>query len=209
MVIRIGLTGGIAAGKSTVASRLRELGATIIDYDVLARQIVEPGGEALPRIVEAFGPSAVDAAGRLNRAWLAQRVFSGPDRQALERLDTIEHPLIYAKAQQADAETASQDDTVVIVHDIPLLADVIDDVPFTFDHVVTVEAPQQVRIERMIRTRGMSGTQAKARIDSQSPQAARLAIADIVVDSDTDRASMLARVDRLYAQWSAQARHDA
>lgn len=209
MVIRIGLTGGIAAGKSTVASRLRGLGATIIDYDVLARQIVEPGGEALPRIVEAFGPSAVDAAGRLNRAWLAQRVFSGPDRQALERLDTIEHPLIYAKAQQADAEAASQDDTAVIVHDIPLLADVIDDVPFTFDHVVTVEAPQQVRIERMIRTRGMSGTQAKARIDSQSPQAARLAIADIVVDSDTDRASMLARVDRLYAQWSAQARHDA
>lgn len=209
MVIRIGLTGGIAAGKSTVASRLRELGATIIDYDVLARQIVEPGGEALPRIVEAFGPSAVDAAGRLNRAWLAQRVFSGPDRQALERLDTIEHPLIYAKAQQADAEAASQDDTAVIVHDIPLLADVIDDVPFTFDHVVTVEAPQQVRIERMIRTRGMSGTQAKARIDSQSPQAARLAIADIVVDSDTDRASMLAHVDRLYAQWSAQARHDA
>ena len=209
MVIRIGLTGGIAAGKSTVASRLRELGATIIDYDVLARQIVEPGGEALPRIVEAFGPSTVDAAGRLNRTWLAQRVFSGPDRQALERLDTIEHPLIYAKAQQADAEAASQDDTAVIVHDIPLLADVIDDVPFTFDHVVTVEAPQQVRIERMIRTRGMSGTQAKARIDSQSPQAARLAIADIVVDSDTDRASMLARVDRLYAQWSAQARHDA
>ncbi|KFJ07353.1 dephospho-CoA kinase [Bifidobacterium thermophilum] len=208
MVIRIGLTGGIAAGKSTVASRLRELGATIIDYDVLARQIVEPGGEALPRIVEAFGPSAVDAAGRLNRAWLAQRVFSGPDRQALERLDTIEHPLIYAKAQQADAEAASRDDTAVIVHDIPLLADVIDDVPFTFDHVVTVEAPQQVRIERMIRTRGMSGTQAKARIDSQSPQAARLAIADIVVDSDTDRASMLAHVDRLYAQWSAQARHD-
>ena len=97
----------------------------------------------------------------------------------------------------------------MIVHDIPLLADVIDDVPFTFDHVVTVEAPQQVRIERMIRTRGMSGTQAKARIDSQSPQAARLAIADIVVDSDADRASMLARVDRLYAQWSAQARHDA
>ena len=209
MVIRIGLTGGIAAGKSTVASRLRELGATIIDYDVLARQIVEPGGEALPRIVEAFGPSAVDAAGRLNRAWLAQRVFSGPDRQALERLDTIEHPLIYAKAQRADAEAASQDDTAVIVHDFPLLADVIDDVPFTFDHVVTVEAPQQVRIERMIRTRGMSGTQAKARIDSQSPQAARLAIADIVVDSDTDRASMLACVDRLYAQWSAQARHDA
>lgn len=209
MVIRIGLTGGIAAGKSTVASRLRELGATIIDYDVLARQIVEPGGEALPRIVEAFGPSTVDAAGRLNRTWLAQRVFSGPDRQALERLDAIEHPLIYAKAQQADAEAASQDDTAVIVHDIPLLADVIDDVPFTFDHVVTVEAPQQVRIERMIRTRGMSGTQAKARIDSQSPQTARLAIADIVVDSDTDRASMLARVDRLYAQWSAQARHDA
>ena len=109
MVIRIGLTGGIAAGKSTVASRLRELGATIIDYDVLARQIVEPGGEALPRIVEAFGPSTVDAAGRLNRTWLAQRVFSGPDRQALERLDAIEHPLIYAKAQQADAEAASQD----------------------------------------------------------------------------------------------------
>ncbi|MEJ5922257.1 dephospho-CoA kinase [Bifidobacterium thermophilum] len=205
MVIRIGLTGGIAAGKSTVSSRLRELGATVIDYDALARQIVEPGGAALPRIVKEFGPQAVGADGRLDRSWLAGQVFgpqAGP--QARQRLDAIEHPLIFQQAKRLDALAASETGDAIIVHDIPLLAEVIEDLPFTFAHIVTVEAPEHVRIERMMRTRGMDRGQAQARIDSQSPRSARLAIADTVVDSDADLPVMLARVDRLYTQWARE-----
>lgn len=207
MVIRIGLTGGIAAGKSTVSRRLGELGATIVDYDILARKIVEPGGAALPRIVEVFGDRAVGDDGTLDRAWLADQVFGAhADPRARQRLDAIEHPLIYQLAQQLDAEASCKDSNAVIVHDIPLLAEVIQDLPFRFDHIVAVEAPQDVRIGRMVRTRGMSQAQAQARIASQSPQSARMAIADVVVDATVDLPAMLARVDALYAAWLGEAK---
>lgn len=206
MVIRIGLTGGIAAGKSTVSCRLGELGATIIDYDALARQVVEPGGVALQRIVDVFGPEAVGADGRLNRIWLANRVFGEhTDPHARQRLDAIEHPLIYELAQRIDMQTARQSSSAVIVHDIPLLAEVLHDLPFSFDHIVTVEAPESIRIERMIRTRGMDRAQAQARIASQSKRSARIAMADTVVDSNVDVKSMLERVDSLYATWRDEA----
>lgn len=206
MVIRIGLTGGIAAGKSTVSRRLGELGATIIDYDALARQVVEPGGVALQRIVDVFGPEAVGADGRLNRIWLANRVFGEhTDPHARQRLDAIEHPLIYELAQRIDMQTARQSSSAVIVHDIPLLAEVLHDLPFSFDHIVTVEAPESIRIERMIRTRGMDRAQAQARIASQSKRSARIAMADTVVDSNVDVKSMLERVDSLYATWRDEA----
>ena len=206
MVIRIGLTGGIAAGKSTVSRRLGELGATIIDYDALARQVVEPGGVALQRIVDVFGPEAVGADGKLDRTWLAERVFGEhADPHARQRLDAIEHPLIYEWAKRIDMQTARQNSSAVIVHDIPLLAEVLHDLPFSFDHIVTVEAPESIRIERMIRTRGMDRAQAQARIASQSKRSARIAMADTVVDSNVDVKTMLARVDSLYATWRDEA----
>ena len=153
MSIRIGLTGGIAAGKSTVAARMRELGALVIDYDGLAHEIVAPGGVALPRIAAVFGPDALLADGSLNRAWLAERVF-GRDAApgARERLDDIEHPLIYAEAARLERRNPG---AKVIVHDVPLLTEVIRSIPFQFDHIVTVEAPEQMRIRRMVATRGM------------------------------------------------------
>ena len=197
--MRIGLTGGIAAGKSTVAARLAHLGAYVIDYDAIARMVVAPGGEALPSIVAEFGSDALNPDGMLNRAWLAEHVFGRQaEPGARERLDVIEHPLIYrevARLENAHPEAR------VVVHDIPLLAEVIDEIPFAFDHIVTVEAPESERIERMVNTRDMSRQQALDRIRHQSTQAQRQAIADTIIDSAQPMANMLQTVDRLYEQW--------
>lgn len=200
--MRIGLTGGIAAGKSTVAARLRELGALHIDYDALARQIVEPGGVALPQIVAEFGSDALNADGTMNRQWIADHIFGKDARTgARERLDAIEHPLIYAEAERLERK---HPETIVIVHDIPLLAEVIDTIPFTFDHIVTVEAPVCIRLDRMIEERGMSLEQAEARIRHQSSEEERRAIADIVIDSTHPIPEMLAQVDEIYVGWLTQ-----
>lgn len=201
-MMRIGLTGGIAAGKSTVAARLRELGALPIDYDALGRQIVEPGGVALPQIVAEFGSDALNADGTMNRQWIADHIFGKDARTgARERLDAIEHPLIYAEAACLECK---HPETIVIVHDIPLLAEVIDTIPFTFDHIVTVEAPVCIRLDRMIEERGMSLEQAEARIRHQSSEEERRAIADIVIDSTRPIPEMLAQVDEIYVGWLTQ-----
>ena len=173
-MMRIGLTGGIAAGKSTVAARLKQLGALHIDYDALAHQIVEPGGVALPQIVAEFGPDALLADGTMNRPWIADHVFGANAAPgARERLDAIEHPLIYAEAARLEHE---HPEAAIIIHDIPLLAEVIDDIPFAFDHIVTVEAPVCMRLDRMVEERGMSLEQAEARIRHQSSEEERRAI---------------------------------
>ncbi|WP_308201367.1 dephospho-CoA kinase [Bifidobacterium sp. ESL0763] len=214
--MRIGLTGGIAAGKSTVAAHLRELGAHLIDYDRLARQVVEPGGEGMRRIAGEFGAKAVNSDGSLNREWMADHVFSpqaAPD--ARKRLDDIEHPLIYRRAQELEREIDREYgmSTVehgnagrlslspVIVHDVPLLAEVIDTIPFAFDHILSVEAPEEVRIERMERTRGMSRAQAEGRIRHQPGRERRETIADTVIDSTQPVEQMFERLDMLFAQW--------
>ena len=204
-MLRIGLTGGIAAGKSTVSARLRELGAALIDYDVLARQVVEPGGVGLRRIVDCFGADALTEQGELDRAWMARHVFSGHDAErARKRLDDIEHPLIYDAAGKIEGAIAADDPRSVVVHDIPLLAEVIDGIPFRFDHVVTVEAPEQLRVDRMVSTRGMTRKDALARIRHQSSVEQRRAIADAVIDSARPMECMLESVDMLYEQWLAE-----
>ncbi|WP_348519422.1 dephospho-CoA kinase [Bifidobacterium sp. ESL0704] len=242
--MRIGLTGGIAAGKSTVAAHLQELGAYLIDYDQLARQVVEPGSEGIRRIAEEFGQQAIRSDGSLNRQWVAEHVFSpqaAPD--AKQRLDDIEHPLIYRRAQELEQGIAGKSETntdvhgndgigecedfrnsrnpdsagnvdeshtvsgkkpfpnPVIVHDVPLLAEVIDTIPFTFDHILTVEAPEETRIRRMMATRAMSREQAVGRIRHQSSRAQREAIADVVIDSTQTIEQMFERLDMLFAQW--------
>lgn len=200
--MRIGLTGGIAAGKSTVSARLRELGALVVDYDELAHRVVAPGGAALPAIVAEFGPDALKEDGTLDRAWMAAHVFgAAAEPGARERLGAIEHPLIYAEA--AEIERAAQPGQM-IVHDVPLLAEVLakGEIPFAFDHIVTVEAPEAVRIARMTADRGMSEDQARARIFSQSTQAEREAIADTVLTSDRPKSETRAAIDALYRQWA-------
>lgn len=207
VVIRIGLTGGIAAGKSTVSTKLRELGAVLVDYDLLARHVVEPGSIGLQRIAECFGPDALTDRGELNRAWMAEHVFSGADAERKRKmLDGIEHPLIYALAVQLEHEAVEADCQAVVVHDIPLLAEVIDSIPFEFDHIVTVEAPEQVRVSRMMTTRGMSESQAWNRVNHQSSVEQRLAIADEVIDSTQPLEQMFEHIDMLMKQWRTEAR---
>lgn len=197
-MIRVGLTGGIAAGKSTVAAHLRELGAIIVDYDQLARDVVCPGSVGLQRIEEAFGPHAVNEDGTLNRVWMAEHVFSASAPQgARERLDAIEHPLIYELAAQQEQQ-ANADGSDVIVHDVPLLAEVVNTIPFRFDHIITVEAPETLRIQRMMETRNMTKEQALARINHQSTQQERESIADIIIDATQPKNIMLQRVEDIY-----------
>lgn len=219
-IVRIGLTGGIAAGKSTVSRRLGELGAYIIDYDVLARRVVEPGSPVLEEIAAQFGPQAIGADGTLDRGWMAQCVFGDAgargaaektnagtesrENAALtprEKLMAIEYPAIFSLAQEAERGISGG----VVVHDIPLLVEVVDALPFSFDHIVTVEAPETMRIERMVATRGMSARQAAARIRSQPTETQRRAVADIVIDATEPLPRMLEEADRLYAQFKREA----
>lgn len=207
VMIRIGLTGGIAAGKSTVAMHLRALGAVLIDYDMLARKVVEPGSVGLQRIVDHFGPDALNMRGEFNRRWMAEHVFSGPNAEAERRaLDDIEHPLIYELASEAERHAIGINHDAVIVHDIPLLAEVMNVLPFHFDHTITVEAPEDIRVERMMRTRGMSKRQAMDRISHQSSRMRREAIADVVIDSSQPMEHMFECVDTLMRQWRLEAR---
>ena len=156
---------------------------------------------ALPQIVAEFGPDALLADGTMNRPWIADHVFGANAAPgARERLDAIEHPLIYAEAARLEHE---HPEAAIIIHDIPLLAEVIDDIPFAFDHIVTVEAPVCMRLDRMVEERGMSLEQAEARIRQQSSEEERRARADIVIDSTHPLPEMLAQVGEIYAGWCA------
>ncbi|MBB2954956.1 dephospho-CoA kinase [Bifidobacterium commune] len=209
--MRVGLTGGIAAGKSTVAEHLKEMGAYLIDYDQLAREVVEPHGEGMQAIVREFGPDAMMSDGSLNRQWMAEHVFSfEADPNSRKRLDDIEHPLIFRCATQMEHEIGQAPNRGpcgtfplggVIVHDVPLLAEVMEVIPFRFDHILTIEAPERVRIARMMSTRGMSREQAEDRIRHQPSSQQREAIADVVIDSTQPIEQMFECLDMLFARW--------
>ena len=215
-MMRIAVTGGIAAGKSTVVNHLRNLGAFIIDYDVLARKVVEPGSAVLQQIVDIFGESAVKNDGSLNRAFIAGHIFGDDDvhKQALSEIESIIHPAIYDLAKTLESEYVNKISeencnilgsmSSVIVHDIPLLAQVIDSIPFSFDHIITVEAPKDVRIARMINERKMSQNQAQQRINNQVEEIERKKIADFVVDSTKPMEVMLKNVDSKIKTWMGE-----
>lgn len=196
-MLNVGLTGGIAAGKSAVAVRLVELGAVLIDADVIAREVVEPGTEGLAAIVGAFGPDVLDAGGRLDRPRLGRIVFA--DSPARERLNAIVHPLVRAEAARirdraAAAETAGR--PVVLVQDIPLLVETGQ--AGSFDVVVTVQAPHAERIRRMVQDRGMDAEDAAARIAAQATDEERAAVSDVVLENAGTTAELLAAVDSLW-----------
>ena len=194
----IALTGGIASGKSLVSARLRELGAVIVDADVLAREVVEPGTPGLAAIVEAFGPGILDSEGRLNRPALGAIVFAEPE--ALQRLNAITHPAVWARARALFAEAAAADPDAIVVYDVPLLVEGADGRPMSFDLVVVVEAPEEVRVRRMMENRGMSREEALARIRSQATDAARRAAADLVIDNSGSREHTYGQVDALWSR---------
>ena len=185
--MRVGLTGGVASGKSTVAALLRELGAVVVDSDTLAREVVEPGTPGLAAVVEAFGPGVLTADGRLDRPALGAVVFG--DQPARRRLEGILHPLIRARA--AELEAAAPAGTVV-VHDIPLLVETGQ--ADRFDAVVVVDVPVETQVARMVRDRGMSREDALARVKAQASREERLAVATHVVENTGTREDLRDRV---------------
>ncbi|MDF1565074.1 MAG: dephospho-CoA kinase [Deltaproteobacteria bacterium] len=193
--VRIGLTGGIGSGKSTVARLLAERGAAHIDADQLAREVVEPGQPALAEIVEAFGPVVVDAGGRLRRDVLGARVFADP--QARARLEAITHPRIreLAAARMREAEAAGHRH---IVYEAALLVEV--GLAATFDHLVVVSADEATQIERVMARDGCSEAEARARIAAQLPLAQKVAVADTVVDNTGTPEETARQVDALLAR---------
>ncbi|BCW78536.1 dephospho-CoA kinase [Arthrobacter sp. NicSoilC5] len=190
-MLKIGLTGGIASGKSVVAARLQERGAVLVDADALAREVVEPGTEGLERIVGEFGEGMLDDGGRLDRARLGAAVFGNPER--LAALNAIVHPLVRARAA---AITAAAPADAVVVQDIPLLVETGQGSAFHL--VVVVDAPDDVRLQRMLGHRGMTAEAARARMDAQASRQDRLAAADAVLDNSGTVQHLLGQVDRLW-----------
>jgi dephospho-CoA kinase len=177
----IGLTGGIAAGKSTVSGRWAEHGAVVVDADRLARDAVAPGSPGLEQVAERFGPSVIAADGSLDRAALGAVVFADP--AARKDLEAITHPEVWRLAQAAFDAAEQADPDAVVVYDVPLLAEARGTRPLRFDAVVVVDAPAAMRIERLMEHRGMSHEEAERRVGAQASDADRLALADHVVDA--------------------------
>ena len=174
----IALTGGIASGKSTIAARLAEHGAVIVDADRLAREVVEPGEPALAAVREAFGPEVLTEDGRLDRAALAAVVFR--DEDARRRLNAIVHPAVVARSQQLFQEALDRDPAAVVVYDVPLIdARGVGE----FERIVVADAPAEVRRRRLVELRGMSERDAAARLASQLDDASRRALATDLIDT--------------------------
>ena len=179
----IGLTGGIAAGKSTVARVWERLGAIHVDADELAREVVETGSTGLAQVVEAFGESVLRNDGSLDRTALASIVFGNPRQRS--RLEAILHPLIQQRCRERLKELEHQlGPTEIVVYSIPLLVETDSELPF--DAVVTVEAPEQKQIARLVQNRGMTPEQAMARVHSQATPAERAQRADYILNSNQE-----------------------
>jgi dephospho-CoA kinase len=196
-VLIVGLTGGIGAGKSTVARLLQDRGATVIDVDAIGRAVIEPGGRAYDAVVEAFGPSIVDADGRIDRTALARIVFS--DAAQLERLTGISHPAINAELVGL-LDALPRDATVVL--DMAILAEGNlgrPDPEHSYEFVVTVEAPSEERIARAV-ARGMTEDDARRRMQSQASEDERRALADVVIVNDGSQRELEAKVGDLWTR---------
>jgi dephospho-CoA kinase len=191
-VLRIGLTGGIGSGKSTVSALLVQRGAVLVDADLIAREVVQPGTPGLAAVVEAFGPGVLAADGSLDRPALAAIVFADPD--ARRRLDGIVHPLVRARA--AELIAAAPPDAVV-VQDVPLLVETGQSA--SYDLVLVVEADQETRVARLVE-RGLTEADARARIAAQATDEQRRAVADVVLDNSGSREQLAAQVDRFWAE---------
>jgi len=187
--VLIALTGGIGSGKSTVARRWVELGATEVDADLLAREVVEPGSVGLAQVAEEFGPSVLTAAGALDRAELAKIAFANDGNRI--KLEGILHPLIQELALQKVANLEG-----VIVYTIPLFVE--SKSKLQFDKVVAISCDEDVRVRRLVESRGMSEVEARNRISAQAKDSQREAVADIVIDSNCSLAGLIQKADAIY-----------
>ena len=198
-MLKVGLTGGIAAGKSEVSRRLAERGAVIIDADAVAREVVAAGTRGLAEVTAAFGPEVLDAGGALDRSRLGEIVFADP--ALLGKLNAIVHPLVAER--MLEIERSAPPDAVV-VHDVPLLAE--NRLAGQYNVVIVVDVPPEVQLDRLTRLRGMPEDQARERMDAQASRAERLAVADIVVDNSGPLAELDHRVDALWEELSRRER---
>jgi dephospho-CoA kinase len=185
--VRVGLTGGVASGKSTVAALLEEQGAVLVDADLLAREVVEPGTPGLAAVVDAFGTDVLTEDGRLDRPALGAVVFA--DEVARRRLEKLLHPLIRGRAAEIEAAAPPG---ALVVHDIPLLVETGQG--DAFDAVLVVDVPVETQVDRMVRERGLSREDAEARVAAQAPREQRLAAATYVIDNTGTRDDLRDRV---------------
>ena len=190
---RIGLTGGIGSGKSTVAGMLAARGAVVVDADQIARDLVEPGGAALAELVTEFGPRILQADGSLSRGELAALAFSDP--RATERLNAIMHPLIRAEAAR---RLAAQPDAAVVVYDMPLLVETGQ--RDLVDLVVVVDVPEETQIDRAVRLRGLDEADVRRRMEVQASREDRRAVADVVIDNAGTVRETEQQVEALWAR---------
>ncbi|GAA1197208.1 dephospho-CoA kinase [Brevibacterium paucivorans] len=195
MVMLIGLTGGIGAGKSTVAQLFEERGVPIVDADAIARDVVKPGEPALAELVEHFGDSILGADGELNRGKLAEVAFA--DAESHEALNAIMHPAI--SAETAKRIDALRGDHSVIVHDVPLLVEA--GLAGNYDLTVLVDTPAQIRLQRLTELRGMDSEDAKKRIAAQATDEQRRAVCDVALDNSGDIEHLRAQFEQMWERF--------
>ena len=198
-MLLVGLTGGIGSGKSEVSRRFAELGAVLVDADVIAHEVVAPGTPGLARVVEAFGDQVLTADGALDRDALAARVFG--DDEARARLNGIVHPLVGARTLIAAAGDA--DPRAVVVNDVPLLVEV--GATDRYDAIIVVATSPETQLRRLVDQRGMAATDAQARIAAQAPLEAKLAVADYVIDNDGDLTALDDQVKQVWRDLAERA----
>ena len=194
-MLKVGLTGGIGSGKSAVSAELTTHGAVVIDADAIAREVVEPGTPGLARVVAEFGEQVLTEDGRLNRPKLGELVFA--DESQLSRLNAIVHPLVGERSGQL-MEQALADNAEIVVYDVPLLVE--NGLGPLYDVVVVVDAPDELRVERVATDRGMPREQVWARVRSQAGRETRLAAADLVVDNSGSLQDLRDRVSDLWTE---------
>lgn len=189
--MRVGLTGGIASGKSTVSAILRDLGAVVIDADQLARDVVAKGSAGLAQVVEVFGPGVLTADGEMDRPAVGAIVFA--DESKRRQLEAIIHPLVAARSAELAAAAGSG---AVVVHDIPLLVETGQS--SMFDAVIVVDVPEDLQVERMLRDRGWSEDESRARIAAQATREARRAAATHIIDNTGTHEDLRDRVAEVF-----------
>lgn len=198
MMKKIGLTGGIGSGKSTVAKLLAEAGFKVVDADQIAREIMEPGSPVLDDVADAFGADVIREDGSLDRGKLAGRAFV--DKRATEKLNSITHPAIRAESERrfADAEAAGEP---AVVYDMPLLVDI--GMHRDMDLTVVVDVDADERVRRLVSSRGLDEADARARIAQQIDDATRKAAADVIIDNNGAIDALRPQVDELIARLKA------
>ncbi|HYM69498.1 MAG TPA: dephospho-CoA kinase [bacterium] len=201
--VRIGLTGGIASGKSTVTAALRDAGAAVVDADRIAREVVAPGGPAYDDVVREFGSELVGPGGAIDRKALGARIFN--DAAARRRLNALTHPHIRRRMAEDAARLAATPGVAVIVFEIPLLLDTTDGRDLGLDGIIVVSAPEDVQLDRLIARDGVSRDEARRRLAAQVPLRDKVAAADWVIDNSGTPDATRRQVERLWTTLTAKA----